>query len=167
VVKFHKLLYSYPYLLPLYQVCDRYHFTFTNETITAVAVSTTSSVSWRVVRRLYDSYAVSDGGRTVARYNDVATVKIPASLGVDDQQVHPTNHRPYSLYHLDAYVIISLNSNKISAIAEMARVFLVNPDHGIDENPVQTMWIFYDTTTLWCPSLNPAAYFMVPHHESN
>jgi len=39
-------------------------------------------------------------------------------------------------------------------IAKTARAFMVNSDHRqsqIDVNNVD----FYDTTTLWCPSLNP------------
>jgi len=41
----------------------------------------------------------------------------------------------------------------------MARVFLVNPDHCIVENPIldANTVDFYGTTTLWCPSLNPVA----------
>jgi len=41
--------------------------------------------------------------------------------------------------------------------AKMARVFLVNPNHGIVENPIlDTNSVdFYGTTTLWFPSLNP------------
>jgi len=50
----------------------------------------------------------------------------------------------------------SCTGNKSSAIAEMARVVLVNPDHGIVENPIldANNVDFYSTTTLWCPSLH-------------
>jgi len=46
---------------------------------------------------------------------------------------------------------------KSSAIAEMARVFSVNPDHGTVENPIPDANTvdFYGATTLWCPSSNP------------
>jgi len=46
---------------------------------------------------------------------------------------------------------------KSSAIAEMARVFSVNLDHCIVENPIldAIKVDFYGTTTLRCPSLNP------------
>jgi len=48
--------------------------------------------------------------------------------------------------------------HKSSAIAEMARVFLVNLDHGYSRNPSIFCGYFlsyYDRTTLRCPSLNP------------
>jgi len=61
----------------------------------------------------------------------------------------------------DSYAcfLCSYSFNKNFAIAEIARVFLVNPDHGIIENPIldANSADFYGTTTLWCPSLNPVA----------
>jgi len=47
--------------------------------------------------------------------------------------------------------------HKSSAIAEIARVFLVNSHHGHDRNPIvdANTADFYRYTTLWCPSLNP------------
>jgi len=47
--------------------------------------------------------------------------------------------------------------NNSSAIADTARVYLINPDHGIVENPIldANSVGFYGTTTLWCPGLNP------------
>jgi len=57
--------------------------------------------------------------------------------------------------------------NNSSAIAEMARVFFVDLDHGIVESPIldANNVHFYATTTLWCPSLNLVVSVMVPLHE--
>jgi len=48
-------------------------------------------------------------------------------------------------YHADN------DNNKSSAIAEMARVFFVNSDHGHSRKLHK---VFYGTTTLWCACLN-------------
>jgi len=54
-------------------------------------------------------------------------------------------------------ILPNLNqSEQESAIAMMARVLLVNPDHGVVKNPIlyADNVNFYGTATLWCPSLN-------------
>jgi len=54
-------------------------------------------------------------------------------------------------------------------INEIARVFFVNPYHGIVENPIidANSMDFYGNTTLWCPGLNPVAgRYCIPKHES-
>jgi len=50
-------------------------------------------------------------------------------------------------------------SNNNLAIAEIARVVFLSPDHGIVENPTldANNVDFYGTTTLWCPSQNQVA----------
>jgi len=59
------------------------------------------------------------------------------------------------------------NTVNSSAIAEMARVFLVNPDHGRVENAIlDTNNVdFHLTTTLWYSSLNPVVGLYGPSLE--
>jgi len=53
-------------------------------------------------------------------------------------------------------------------MAEKARVFLVNPDYGVVENLIldASSVEFYDTTTLWCPSLNRVVGRYGTNHKS-
>jgi len=69
----------------------------------------------------------------------------------------------YSLFSWENVGGVSLSRilyehvSKRSAIAEKARVFLVNSDHGIVENQFYADSMnFYGTMTLWRPCLNPA-----------